>query len=38
MKTFMIGKDRSFKLGKKDDGLIIRDKESKKEAVFTPAR
>ena len=38
MKTFMIGKDRSLKLGKNNDGLIIREKGSKKEAVFTPAR
>ena len=38
MKTFVIRKDRSLKLGKNNDGLIIRDKGSKKEAVFTPAR
>jgi len=38
MKTFMIGKDRSLKLGKNNDELIIRDRESKKETVFTPAR
>ena len=38
MKTFMIGKDRSLKLGKYNNELIIIDKESKKEAVFTPAR
>jgi len=37
MKT-VIGKDRSLKLGKNNDELIIRDKGSKKEAVFTPAR
>ena len=34
----MIGKDRSLKLGKNNDGLMIRDKGSKKEAVFTPVR
>ena len=38
MKTFMIGKDRSLKLGKNNDGLIIREKGTKKAAVFTPAR
>jgi len=38
MKTFMIGKDRSLKLGKNNDGLIIRKKGSKNESVFTPAR
>ena len=34
----MIGKDRSLKLGKNIDGLIIREKGSKKTVVFTPAR
>ena len=38
MKTFIIGKDRSLKLGKNNDGLIIREKGSRKAAVFTSAR
>jgi len=33
----VIGKDRSFKLGKNNDGLIIREKGSKKATVSTPA-
>ena len=38
MKTFIIGKDRSLKLGKNNDGLSNREEGSKKTAVFTPAR
>ena len=37
MKTFNIGNGRSLKLGKNDE-IRIRDKATKKEAVFTPAR
>jgi len=36
MKTFNIGNGRSLKLGKNDE-IRIRDKVTKKEAVFTPA-
>ena len=37
MKTFNIGNGRSLKLEKNDE-IRIRDKVTKKEAVFTPAR
>lgn len=38
MKTFNIGIDRSLKLSKKNDEIIITDNVTKKTAVFTPAR
>jgi len=38
MKTFSIGNDRSLKLNKNRSEITIADKETKKAALFTPAR